>query len=113
MTEKELRKLNRYQLLEMLVAQTARADELQLRVDALQAQLDDRNLKIETLGSVAEASLLLSGVFESAQKAADDYLRAAKERADMLETAARKRADKIIETAKIQASIIVPDHLTK
>lgn len=106
MTEKEMRKLNRYQLLEMLIVQTERADKLQLQTEKLRAELDERNLKIESLGSIAEASLVFSGVFEAAQKAADDYLAAAKERADMLEAAARKKAEKIIETAKIQADIL-------
>lgn len=33
MTEKDLRKLNRYQLLEMLIMQTERADKLQSKLE--------------------------------------------------------------------------------
>ena len=40
MTEKELKKLNRYQLLELLLAQTERADSLEQKVEQLQAQLE-------------------------------------------------------------------------
>lgn len=39
MTEKELKKLNRYQLLELLLAQTERADTLQKKVEELESKL--------------------------------------------------------------------------
>ena len=38
MTEKDLRKLNRYQLLELLIVQTDRADKLQAKLDELEKQ---------------------------------------------------------------------------
>ena len=42
MTEKDVRKLNRYQLLELLIVQTERADKLQARLDALEAQMENQ-----------------------------------------------------------------------
>ena len=36
LTEKELKKLNRYQLLELLIIQTERADSLQAQVEELE-----------------------------------------------------------------------------
>ena len=92
MTEKELKKLNRYQLLELLLVQTERADSLQQKVDQLQAKLDERELRFAKLGSIAEASGCVSGVFEAAQKAADLYLEAAKKQADELVAQARLQA---------------------
>lgn len=74
MTEKDLKKLNRYQLLELLIAQTTRADQLQAKLDAAEKQLAAQELQISSLGSIAEASLHLKGVFQSAQDAADLYL---------------------------------------
>ena len=71
MTEKDLKKLTRYQLLEMLIIQTERADELQKKLEAAQAQLDSRDVQMTVIGSIAEASMQLSGVFEAAQNAAD------------------------------------------
>lgn len=91
MTEKELKKLNRYQLLELLVMQTERADSLQKKAEQLQAQLDDRELRFARLGSIAEASVYISGVLEAAQKAADLYLESAKKQADDLITEARRQ----------------------
>lgn len=102
MTEKELRKMNRYQLLELLIAQTERADELQARLEATQKQLDDREIKISSLGSIAEAALQLGGVFQAAQEAADIYLNAAKDRAREIEEAANKKAERIIADAAEQ-----------
>ena len=93
MTEKELKKLNRYQLLELLVMQTERADSLQKKAEQLQAQLDDRELRFARLGSIAEASVYISGVLEAAQKAADLYLESAKKQADDLVTEARRQVE--------------------
>ena len=92
MTEKELKKLTRYQLLELLIVQTERADKLQQQVENLQSRIEDKEIQMTVIGSIAEASLELSGVFEAAQKAADMYL-----------DAARKKADQIIREAEAQA----------
>lgn len=74
MTKKELKKLSRIELLEMLIEQSKRAEELQKQLDAANQQLNDRKIALEEAGSIAEASLKLSGIFEAAQKAADLYL---------------------------------------
>lgn len=42
--------------------------------DAMAVQLENRQLTLGESGSIAEASLRLNGVFEAAQKAADQYL---------------------------------------
>ena len=73
MTDKELRKLNRSALLEMLVEQSRENDRLRAQVDELRL-LPDRQLKINQAGSIAEASLQLNQVFEAAQQAAEQYL---------------------------------------
>ena len=85
MTEKDLKKLNRYQLLEMLIIQTERADDLQRQLEQAQEQLNSREVQMTVIGSIAEASLQLSGVFDAAQTAADMYLNAAKDRAAAME----------------------------
>ena len=101
--EKDLRKLNRYQLLELLIVQTERADKLQTKLEATEAQLNEQNLKMDSLGSVAEASLQLSGVFQAAQKAADLYLDAARKQGEEIEEAAHRKAAEIISQAQAQA----------
>lgn len=107
MTEKELKKLNRYQLLELLIAQTERAENLEAQMEALRNSDHDKDLQIAVLGSIADASLQLNGVFQAAQAAADMYLEAAKLRAEEIERLARDRAALIIRQAEIQAKQII------
>ncbi len=104
MTEKELKKLNRYQLLELLILQTERADKLQARLDETESQLNNLDIQISSLGSIAEASLQLSGVFQSAQDAADMYINAAKKRAEEIEKEAHKKSAAIITQALEEAN---------
>lgn len=43
-------------------------------MEQTEAQLKDRQIEIEKAGSIAEAALALSGIFQAAQSAADQYL---------------------------------------
>ena len=106
MTEKELKKLNRYQLLELLILQTERADRLQIRLEETEQQLSNMDLQLFSLGSIAEASLQLKGVFQAAQDAADMYINAAKKRAEEIEEEAREKGAAIIEQAMEEAEHI-------
>ena len=74
MTDKELRRLSRSELLEMLIAQTAENDRLKTRLEQAEAQLQDRRIAIDKAGSLAEAALSLNGVFQAADAAAQQYL---------------------------------------
>ena len=74
MTQKEMRKLKRTELLDLVTEQNAVIEKLQFRVEELEAQLSDRSLKIEQAGSLADAAVQISGVMEAAQKAAQQYL---------------------------------------
>lgn len=74
MTDKEVRKLSRAELLEMMVAQGKEIERLQAQLDKARQQLADRRIEVQQAGSIAEAALRLNGVFEAAQRAADQYL---------------------------------------
>lgn len=74
MTERELRKLSRLDLLELLVQQVEENERLRAELKQAQEQLESRELMIENAGSIAQASLQISRVFEAAQMAADVYL---------------------------------------
>ena len=103
MTEKELKKLNRYQLLELLIIQTERADKLQTALEEAEQRLNDQEINLSKLGSIAEASLRLKGVFGAAQDAADMYIDAAKKRAEEIEEEAHKKSAEIISQALEEA----------
>lgn len=74
MTDKQLRKLSRSELLEMLLEQTKELERIQKRYQRALEQLENRRLVMDEAGSIAAASLQVNQVFENAQKAADQYL---------------------------------------
>ena len=74
MKDKELKKLSRSDLLEILVEQSREIDEMESETQKLRERLEQRELDIKTAGSIAEASIRVSGVFDAAQKAAQQYL---------------------------------------
>ncbi len=87
MTDKELRKLGRSDLLEILLAQSKEINELKAQVKELTEKLDDRSIKYESAGSLAEAAINVSGIINAAQQAADIYLENLKNsNADLSET---------------------------
>ena len=73
MTDRELKKLKRNELLEMLIAQIEENERLKHRMEEQKRQLQDRQIAVEQAGSIAEAALKLNGVFEAAQSAAFSY----------------------------------------
>lgn len=102
MTDKELKKLSRAELLEMLIMHSKRADELQEKLDKAEAELNSRQIKVDEVGSIAEASLRLNGVFEAAQTASEQYLeniRALQERQE--EICAKRDAESKAEAERL------------
>ena len=102
MTEKELQKLTRQDLLELLLESERENESLRKTLDALKAEAEDRRLFMDKVGSIAEASLLLNGVFSAAQAAADQYVlnvkRVCEEKAERI-----RQADDIIQKAQGEA----------
>ncbi len=74
MTDKELRRLSRADLLELLLVQRKENEQLRCILDQTQAQLADRTIRLDNIGSIAEASLQLSGIFEAAQDSCKYYI---------------------------------------
>lgn len=117
MTEKELKKLNRYQLLELIILQTQQIDSLKEELRQTREQLESQQIRVSQAGSIAEAALQLNDIFETAQSTADLYLQRVKQRdnqIDEIESAARRKlqdaesqAEKIIENAKRHADDIL------
>lgn len=109
LTEKDLKKLNRYQLLEMLIIQTERANELEKKLEEAQEKLDSRDVQMTVIGSIAEASMHLGGIFEAAQNTADIYVNAVKERTEAMEADAVRRAEEILAAARRKAQQILQE----
>jgi hypothetical protein len=84
MTDKELARLGRRELLELLIEQSKQMEQLQEELDETKAQLASRKVDISECGSLAEAALKLSGVFEAAEEAAAIYLQNIKRQSEDL-----------------------------
>ena len=113
MTDKELRKLKRIELLELLVDQAAEMEELRKRLAQAEEKLGSRELMIQESGSLAEAALKLNDVFAAADRAARDYLdnaQALRARQEALlsqaEAAAREQAEKLLARAREECRVL-------
>ena len=74
MTDKELKRLSRTELLELLLEQTRERERLEQRLEEAERQLADRQIRLEKAGDIAHAALEINGVMEAAQAAARQYL---------------------------------------
>lgn len=74
MTDKELRRLGRQELLELLLEQREENEALRQQVQDMEIQLADRQIHLTEAGTMAEAALKLNGVFEAADRAVRQYL---------------------------------------
>ena len=74
MTDKQLKRLNRSKLLPMLLEIERENETLRARNEELEEKMRKRELQLAESGSIAEAALKLSGIFEAAQQAADQYV---------------------------------------
>ena len=122
MTDNEIKKLSRAELLEILIEQTKEREVEKKQLLELQGKLMSREIKISQAGSIAEASMQLNGVFEAAQEAAKQYLenierldldrqvecekakKEASQEADQILSQAHGEADEIVRKAKQEAS---------
>lgn len=110
MPDRELRRMSRTELVEIIFALKQSEDQLKAENAALTAKLEDRQLHIQNAGSIAQAALELNKVFEAAQAAADEYLasvRAANQgadsTADALRAQAQAEAQQLLAQARTEA----------
>lgn len=82
--DKELRKLKRKELLEIMLSQAKLIEELENELAKTKEELNNKNIMIKEAGSIAEASMKLSGIFEKAQEVADQYLNSIRKNNEVL-----------------------------
>lgn len=110
MKDRELRRLSRTDLLELLLAQRRENEQLRCILDQTQAQLADRTIRIDKAGSIAEASLQLSGIFDAAQDSCQYYMdniRLLSERQNevcqQMERETKEKCDRMVMEAEMKA----------
>ena len=74
MINKELKKLSRRELVDIIYQMKKNEKQMQEEIAALQEALQDKRIKISNAGSLAEAAGEIAQVFTAAQKTADLYL---------------------------------------
>ena len=99
MKNNDLKKLSRTELLELLIEQASLNEDYKKQIADLQRQLDDRLIIVSDAGSIAEASLKVQGVYEAAQRAADQYLKSTIAYCENL----KKEASVVAESIIVQA----------
>lgn len=72
--KKKLKRMSRAGLLELLLAQTQETERLQEELAQAKAELEEKRIRIQNAGDLAQAMLAVNGVIESAQAAAKQYL---------------------------------------
>lgn len=105
MISKELKKLNRRELVDVIYQLKKNEEQMQEQIAALEAELQDRRIHLSVAGSIAEAATDITGIFSVAQSTADLYLR---EISSMKEDA-EKECEKMIEKAKKKVATILAD----
>ena len=109
MTDKELHRLRRDELLEILLSQQKEIDRLTAALAEAEKKLADREITIMNAGSIAEASLALTDIFAEAQRAADLYIENIRRRtATADEEVPEQKAE---EAAAAEAPAEVPEEI--
>ena len=103
MTDKELKRLSRTELLELLLQQTRERERLEKELEEARQMLEDRQLRLEKAGDIAHAALEINGVMEAAQAAARQYL----ENVERLEKQTRHRCEHMLHQARQEAEEIL------
>lgn len=78
MADKDLRRLGRPELLEVIKMLQDENSALEKKIEELEKKLEDKRIIMQNAGSIAEASLQLNKIFEVAQATADQYINSVK-----------------------------------
>ena len=74
MVGKELKRLSRRELVDIIYQLKKNEQEKLEQISALEKELQDKRIRISVAGSIAEAAIDITNVFSTAQTAADRYL---------------------------------------
>lgn len=104
MKKKELQRLRRRDLLELLIDLSKENEQLREQNRNLEAQLNQRTIAVSEAGSLAEAVLRLNGVFGAAQAACDQYVRNVQQRCRQLEEETEARCAQMLEDSGVKVN---------
>ncbi len=105
MTDRELKKLSRADLLQLLLDERRENERLQQKLKEADEKLNERMLALEEAGSIAQAVMQLNGVFKAAESAASQYV----ENVQRLSTEKEAKCWQMEIEAKERASAIIAE----
>ena len=105
MNSKELKRLNRRELVDIIYQLKKNEQEMQEVIEALEKEVQDKRIRISAAGSIADAAMSMTNVFSSAQKTADIYL----DEISKLKEDTEKECAKKIKEAEEKVKEIIAD----
>lgn len=105
MLDKEFKKLSRRELVDIIYQMKKNEEQLLEQIAVLEEKLQDKRIRIEKAGSIAEAATDISNVFSVAQTTADLYL----QEIACMKDKAEKESAKMIDDAKQEVESILSD----
>ena len=103
MTDKEFKRLNRAQLIDIIYQLQLQVESLSNEKLELEESLKNRRIRIDNAGNLAEAALSINDCFQTAQNAAEQYISEIKEKYDEAE----RQSAEIIAKAREEALAII------
>ena len=103
MTDKEFKRLSRAQLIDIIYQLQLKQNELEAENQTLKEELADKRIRIRQAGNIAEASLAIHNVFQSAQDAANQYL----DEIRVMQDETKENCRRILEKAQKEADAII------
>ena len=105
MISKELKRLSRRELVDIIYQLKKNEQEMQEEIESLKNELEDKRIRISTAGSIADAAMSVTNVFSTAQMTADLYLR----EISYMKEDTEKECEKKIEDAEKKVKKILAD----
>lgn len=105
MINKELKRLSRRELVDIIYQLKKNEQEMQEEIESLKNELQDKRIRISTAGSIADAAISVTNVFSTAQMTADLYLR----EISYMKEDTEKECKKKIESAEKKVKEILAD----
>ena len=103
MTDKELKRLTRAQLIDIIYQFQLQIDKLTEQNQELERELADKRLRLSDAGNIADAALEINNCFRSAQNAAEQYLNEIK----IIREEAEAQRQRILSKAQAEAEAII------
>ena len=105
MVNKELKRLSRRELVDVIYQMKKNEEQLQNEIAALQSELRDKRLRISEAGSIANAAADITKLFATAEETAQIYL----QEISAMKEETQRECEKILEAARKQAEEILAE----